>query len=248
MRRWLSGLVSSSAFSMAYYPSEQGAAACSVWNGQKLVVEPLMKFLTDVAAFIPDVLLAVCILITGWVVGRILQLIVAGFLRVIGFDAFARKTGMTELWGGSEKVVAHRWFGLLTFWVVMFSSFVLSLDQLRLRIASSELDRLFRFAFMTITILVIFALGMFLSIICSKLIRAFAQQIKAEKPDTYAALAKGIILVFTILACLLQIGVPEGIIFGAIGIAFATLCLSFILAFGLGGRVWAGRMLEKLLR
>lgn len=245
MKRLLTGM----GFSCVYgIPPDQPGACLPVWNWQKLVVDPLRKFLSDMMAFIPDVLLAICILVTGWVVGRVLQLIVMGFLKAIGFDAFAQRTGMTGLWGGSEKIAPHRWVGLLVFWIAMFSSFVLSLDQLRLRIASSGLNQLFHFTLMVITVLVIFGLGMFLALVCSKMIRVFAQQLKVEKPEVYAVWTRGIILAFTILACLIHIGVPETIIFGVVGTGFLTLCLAFILAFGLGGRAWAGKMLDKFIR
>ncbi len=245
MRRWLSGIGFSCVYGMA---SDQSGACLPIWDWQKLVVDPLKKFLVDVMAFIPDVLVALCLLVTGWVVGRVLQLIVMAFLRAIGFDAFAEKTGMTGLWGGSEKIAPHRWVGLLVFWTAMFVSFVLCLDQLRLRIASSELNQLFHFALMVITVLFIFGVGMFLSLVCSKMVRVFAQQLKIEKPEVYAAWARGIILTFTLLACLMHIGVPETIIFGVAGTGFLTLCLAFILAFGLGGRAWAGKMLDRFSR
>ena len=231
------------------YSSDRPMVTPETCNWNQLVVEPLRNFFLGLMGFIPDLLTALCIFLVGWVVGRILQLIVTYFLRYIGFDGFAQKTGIVRLLEErEEKIAPHRWFGLLIFWIVIFISFILSLDQLRLKVASIELDHFLHFVFVISTALIIFVFGMFLSIIFSKIIQTMAQHMKMQQSGLYADLTRWTILIFTFFACLVQIGLPPEMILMVIGVIFITICIAFILAFGFGGRVWAGKILDKILK
>ncbi len=217
------------------------------WN--TLVAEPLQRFVVGVLSYLPDLLTAFCILLTGWVIGRVLQFIVSLFLSRINFDKFAAKVGIAQILDeGGDKVVPHRWFGALVFWVTILVSVIMSLDQLRLRPASVELDHFLRFFFAVLTGLVITAFGMVLSFICARVVRAIALNIKARQPDLYASLAQGIVLVFTLSAALMQIGLPSQIIIGGVALVAVTLCVTFVISFGMGGVGWAGKVLEKTLK
>jgi hypothetical protein len=230
-------------------PSASPAMVAQDLDWDALVVEPLQRFFLGVLSYLPDILTALCILLTGWIIGRILQFVVTTFLRQINFDKFAAKIGVAKvLEEGGEKVVPHRWFGALTFWVVIFISFIISLDQLRMRPASAELDHFLRFVFTVLTGLVITVFGMILSFVCARVVRACALNINARQPDLYASLAQGIVLAFTLLAALMQIGLSSVVILVGVGAITVTLCITFIIAFGFGGVTWAGKVLDKTLK
>ncbi len=217
------------------------------WNG--LVVEPLRKALAEVIGFIPDIVVASWILLIGLFAARILQFIVSRFLRAIGFDQFAKKIGLTEIIAEGDKPVApHVWAGGVSFWLTVVVSLIMALDQLRLNMASSQLDH-FLFFFVTVfTTLITFVFGMFLSFIFSRLIQSFGGNLKMPRVDLWTNAARWTIMGFTVIICLGQIGMPPQVLLMAVAIAFVTLCITFILAFGMGGVGWAGKVLDKTLK
>lgn len=217
------------------------------WNS--LIVEPLKDLLLDIAGFLPDLLVAICILLIGCLVAKLAQIIVSFFLKTIGIDQFAESIGISSLLKKGEKSIPpHQWFGALIFWVVIIVSLVMSSDQLRLRIASRQLDSFLYFSFKAFGALVIFVIGMCFSLIAYKVVRAVAENLQIQPPNLYANIAKWTTLIFTAIASLNQIGLPPDIILTALGIALGTLCVTFILAFGIGGTVWAGKVLNKLTK
>lgn len=229
--------------SMGFSTPGQGTADLGT-----LLWDPLNRFFLRIAGFLPDLLIALCILLVGWALGRVLQVVVSIFLRSVGFDKFAKRTGITDLLSeGDETVVPHRWFGALTFWVVIFTSVILCLDQLRLSIASYRLDQVMHFILTIVTILVILVLGMILNLITSRIIRTTAQSAKIQNAQGYLHVMKWLILAFTVLACLGQIGVPNEMIFMAVAAVFVTLCVTFVIAFGVGGAGWAAKVLDRTL-
>lgn len=221
----------------------------SVFNWNQLVVEPLNTFFMNLAGFVPDVVKAVCILVVGWLVGRVFQLIVSFFLRSIGFDGFAKKIGITALLEeGTGPCLPSKWFGMLTFWVVVFISIMHSFDTLRLRIASSQLGQVMHFTVQLCSVFAILIIGLFLSFIASRIIRAIAENLKMSKPQWCANLTRYIVLIFTMFVCLMELGLPAQIVFAVVGVIFVTLCITFILAFGIGGVSWAGKVLDKTIK
>ncbi|MCP4648494.1 MAG: hypothetical protein GY853_00245 [PVC group bacterium] len=216
------------------------------WNDQ--VLQPLKNALVDAVSFIPDIVFAVLILVSGWLIAKIVQFVISRFLLSIKFDNFAQKMGITELLGeGKEPIAPHRWIGNLSFWVVIVISIISSLNQLQLRLASARLDGLLHFLSTIFSTVVIFIIGMFLSFIAAKLIRVIAQNLKMQKPELFANLTKWTVLVFTAMVCLMEIGLPPQIVLIAITIVFVTLCITFVIAFGTGGIGWASKVLDRTL-
>jgi len=124
----------------------------------------------------------------------------------------------------------------------------MALDQLRLNMASSQLDH-FLFFFVTVfTALLTFVFGMFLSFIFSRLVKTFGDNLKMPQVELWANMTRWTIMGFTLIICLGQIGMPPQILLMAVAIAFVTLCITFVLAFGMGGVGWAGKVLDKTLK
>jgi len=214
-----------------------------------LVVEPLKDLLMDIAGFLPDLLVAICILIIGCAVAKLAQIIVSAFLKAVGIDQFAESIGISGLLQKGEKPIPpHKWFGSLIFWVVIIVSLVMCSDQLHLRIASRQLDSFLYFSFKAFGALVIFIIGMCFSLIAYKVVRAVAENLQIQPSNLYANIAKWTTLIFTAIASLNQIGLPPEIILTALGIGLGTLCITFILAFGIGGTTWAGKVLNKITK
>ncbi|MFH2138536.1 MAG: hypothetical protein ABII88_08505 [Candidatus Omnitrophota bacterium] len=217
------------------------------WN--VLVFDPLKNMFIEAVRFIPDLLLAIFIILIGWLIAKLAQVIISGFLKSIGFDGFAKMIGVaTILEENKENAIApHKWFGLLAFWVTMIISFVMALNKLRLRIASIHLDNFLQFLMSIFTVVVIFVLGMFLSFVVSKIVKSVAEHTKIQKPELWANITRTAILVFTSIVCLVEIGLPPQIMLIAISGIYISLCIVFVVSFGIGGVGWASKVLDRTL-
>jgi hypothetical protein len=234
-------------FSEPVVNAGSSVASLSGWN--TLVVEPLKGFVVNLIGFIPNVLTALCTIILGFLLAKLFQYIVFIFLRSVGFEKFCHKVGITDLLTeGEGRVDENRWFGALTFWVLFFISFTMVLDQLRLGALSTQLGNFLGFAATVIKVLVTFVSGIFLILISSRIVRATANNIKSPNANVYARLVEILVAAFIILIGLSLIGLPQQIVFAALGVAFVALCITFIIAFGVGGAGWAGKVLDRSLK
>lgn len=215
---------------------------------KEVFVAPVKDAFIEVVTFIPNILSAVCILLIGIGVAKILQVLVAIFLKIMDFDKLAQKIGVTDLIKGEKETVeAHKWFGSLVFWIAVLVSFVLSLGKLNLRIASVQLDRLLGFTFSIFAIMIIFIAGMVLSFIVSKIIKTVAGNVGFKKPELIGSIAKIVVLVATGIICLIEIGMPAKILLTAVSIIFCAVCLVLVISFGVGGITAASKFLDKII-
>lgn len=243
------GMFAISADRTDYYSSYDAADKTSAIDWQALISDPVKDFFMGVVSYLPSLLTALCVLVTGWLIGRLLQFVVSALLRHIGFNKFAEKAGLSALLNeNGENNSPSRWAGRLVFWSVIITTLVICLNQLRLQTASSGLGTLFHFVFTILTGLVIFVAGMALSMLAAKVVRTIANNLQIKHPERYANTARWGVLVFTFSFCLIKAGVMSQLVLVAMSMIFASLCIAFILAFGIGGTKWAGRILEKTLK
>jgi hypothetical protein len=243
------GLFAASADRSDYYsPYSDGAgSSLAPADWQTLVADPIREFFTGILVYLPGLITALCILAAGWLLGKLAQLIVSVFLKHIGFDKMADQAGLSRLL--TEGAAApHRQAGRLTFWIVITVTLIACLEQLNLQLLSSGLSALSGFIFSILTGLVIFIAGILLSHLADKTVRALAQTLNTGRPGLYAGTAKWGILVFTVLFCLMRAGLMSQVIIVILGMAALTLCITFILAFGIGGTRWAAKVLDKTMK
>ncbi len=89
--------------------------------------------------------------------------------------------------------------------------------------------------------LIIFLVGLYLARLAAEAIRSSG----VNQPNLLATAAQGAILVLTGAMALRQMGVANEIINLAFGLLLGAIAVAVALAFGLGGREAAGRLLER---
>lgn len=231
-----------------YYEDKLAAQKTTELDFHALVVQPIETMLAQVTAFIPNLLAAFYILVFGWILAKLFEFVAYKFLNAIHFDKLVDKIGIAQLLNeGNAKVSASKWFSTLIFWMGIFISIGMALDEIRLRVASIRVDDILHMFTSILSAVVVLVLGMFLSVIMARIVKASAATLKIPKGDIFAGITQWVILVSTLMLSLLQINIPPDFILIGIAVVFVTLCITFVIAFGIGGRVWAGKVLDKIL-
>ncbi|MDD4202172.1 MAG: hypothetical protein PHQ52_01765 [Candidatus Omnitrophica bacterium] len=226
-----------------YNPDTQ----CGTFDWGYLVVNPLKCMLIELVRFIPNILIAVLILFIGWVTAHLFRSLVSGVMKSIGFNSIADKIGISQIEGkDNKKIEPNEIVGLIAFWGTILASFIIMLNNLQLREISYQLDKLFSYVITILVISIIAVVGIVLSMIVYKIIYSTAKSTGSTRPEISANISRWIILFFTVIVCLSQIGVRIEMLLMPAAIILGTLCITFIMAFGFGGRHWAERVLEKL--
>lgn len=213
------------------------------WRG--LIAEPGKEMLRKIGEYIPAVLGALVILIIGWIIAKIIQKLARKFLDLVRFEKFAEKAGISEaLSKGNIKNNATQLLSALVYWFIMILVLVMVVNALGLTVASQLLDGLLGYIPNVIAAVFVLVLGLFLANLVSGIVRTAASNAKLPKPEVLAGLSQWAIVIFAVTASLRQLGIAPFLVSTTFYILFGGICLALSLAFGLGGKDVAAKLLE----
>jgi hypothetical protein len=202
----------------------------------------------QVLQFIPEIVIALLVVIVGWIVGAVLQNVVVRIFTTLrlrealdaaGVDTLAARAGYPFKPGEFVGALV-KWFVIIVFVVAALD--ILHLDQVTVFFRDVVLDYLPR-----VIVAVLILLGAtVVANVASASIVAGARATGFRAAELLGTIARYAIILFAVLAALAQLEIaPDLVKILFMGIVFAA-SLAFGLSFGLGGRDAASRYIADM--
>ena len=216
-------------------------------SSSSLFVQSLMALWGGVVMYLPNIIIALILVILGFLIGGLLGRAVAHLVNAVKVDSFLQKVGAMET---LRKVSSHynsaHYIGGLVKWFFIIVFFIAAIGQLGLTQVSYFLAQILAFIPSVIIAAIILVVGSILADWASRLVRGTTRAADMTASNFAAAVVKWAIWVFAIMVALSQVGIAAALINTIfIGIV-AMLALAGGLAFGLGGREHASRVLDSV--
>ena len=205
------------------------------------VSQPITHMLDIILAAIPNIFGAVLILAIAYFVGTIVSNLVTGILTGVGFNNIPATLGLSAV-PTEGKRSASSLVGSLSFIGIMFFAVIEAARILNFALLSEIVAQLTVFGGQLIGGLVIFAIGMYLAQLAANFIR----QSGMANADTLAVVARVAILVFTGAMALQRMGIADSIVNLTFGLTLGAIAVACAIAFGIGGRDVAARIVNNL--
>jgi small-conductance mechanosensitive channel len=202
----------------------------------------------DLASFLPELLTALLVLVAGFLVGGILKSFVVRLFKTFKVNEALDAAGVDELTKrAGYPLKAGEFVGALVKWFVILVFFVAALDILGLsQVTSFFRDDVLGYLPNVIVAVLILMVAMLVAKVASETVSAAIQASGVHNPTIFRKLTYYSIITFAVMAALNQLGIAEEMVTTLFtGMVFA-LSLALGLAFGLGGKETAGKMLQKL--
>jgi hypothetical protein len=213
-----------------------------------MLLESIRESLHQVAAFLPRLLLAIVILIIGWVVAKAARFAVVKALRAINFRVVTEKAGIDHfLKQGGANIDTVRVLGSLTFWLVILAALMVASNSLDLAHVTDLVGRIVLFVPKVMFAVVILVFGAYFARFVSSALTKYLHDTHVGESGLIGRLALYAIMVFVIMIALDQMGLGD-IIRQAFLIIVAAIALGLALAFGLGGQRRAADLIERWSR
>ena len=211
-----------------------------------LILEALRNSWLMVAAWLPRVLVAVLLLIIGWLVARGVQRLVLWLLRLLRLEAAAERTGLDDfLVRGGVRLTVVTLVGQIFYWGLLLIFTVTVFNVLGLTMRPELMDRLTRFVPNVVAALIVLVFGTLAARFIRGFVEAYLGNVGMKGGTSIGLLVQGALLAFVAVLALEQLGIAVNLLVSAFQLAFGGLCLALALAFGLGGRAWAESILER---
>lgn len=212
------------------------------------VWEPTRVFLLQVVHFLPRALIAIVIVIAGWLIAKAVRFAVVKALRAINFHVLTERAGldafMREGGGGADTTDV---LGLLVYWLVILTALLIAFNSMDLANVTEIIGRVVLFVPRIILAVVILAFGAYFGRFVGRAVTTYCRNIGMPEAGLLGRLTTYAVVVFVFVIALDQLGVGD-IIREAFLILLGAVALALALAFGLGGQKRAAQFLERWSR
>lgn len=211
------------------------------------IVASLQGLWAMVLSFLPSLIVALLVVIVGWVVAAALGRVVWQIVAAVHVDQlFERLNFKKPLERAGLKLNSGKFLGELVKWFLVLVFFMAAADILGLPQVTSFLQLVISYIPNIIVAVLILLAGAAFASFVQKLVRAGAETAELMHAGFVGSVAKWAILVFALFAALDQLGVARTFIITLLQGFVAMLAIAGGLAFGLGGQNAARSFIDKL--
>ncbi|MCX7642085.1 MAG: hypothetical protein N2Z20_05565 [Elusimicrobiales bacterium] len=218
-----------------------------------LLAEATHKMWSVTINYLPNIISAFIFIVIGFFLSRVTSSIFEYLMKRVKLDTFTAKVGINEILfriglGKSPTKILR----IVVYWIVMLIFIASATASLKLSFISSILETfIIKFTPRVIAAIIIGFVGIIISKVIEDVVynAAIANNLKAGK--MFSKIIAAVVLVFTSIIVIEQLGLDIKLLRSSINILFASLGLGFALAvgisFGLGAKDIARHFLESIL-
>lgn len=218
-------------------------------NWYDITSKAISNFWESFINFIPNLLVAIIVFLIGWVIAAIIGKIISQILLRLQFNRLFEKASWREALEKAEiRVNPADFIGAICKWVLVIIVLLIAVEILGLNQFAVLLNKLVAWIPNLIVAIVIFVVAVIVADLLDKIVIASVKRIGVEYVGVLGLIIRWAIYIFAALAILVQLGVATALINTLIISFFGMLALALGLAFGLGGKDAAAKVIEDIRR
>ncbi|MFA5107584.1 MAG: hypothetical protein WC497_04650 [Patescibacteria group bacterium] len=214
-----------------------------------VLVSSLQDIWRGIINFLPNLIGAILILVIGWYIALLVERLVVRFLQIVWIDNALKRLGIKD---GFEKagikLNVAKAGGFLVKWFLFIVFLVSAAEVLNLRQVTQFLDGVVSYLPNVVVAVVILLLGVVFANFAQNIVKKAVTAADLLSANFLSSVAKWAILIFSVLAALVQLKVASNLLQTLFTGFVAMIAIAGGLAFGLGGREKAKDVLEKMSR
>lgn len=216
--------------------------------GEKIVsnlAQTADKVTDRLMSFLPQLMVMLIIVALGLIVAWVLQVVVRRALGLMKLGMISESSGVTELLAKAALPSPVELFSRLVFWIIWLAFILIGVDALGILALQSQVSRLLMFLPQIFVALLILFVGLLAANFFSRATLLAAANANYPSPRMLSSAVRVLIAILAVTMAIEQLGLGQHAVLIAFSITFGALMLALAIAFGLGGRDVARRILEK---
>jgi hypothetical protein len=211
-----------------------------------VLLEPVRALLQQIGAFLPRLLVAVGVLVLGWLVAKAARFAVVKALRAFNFHVLTERAGIDNFLqqGGTDKDATDL-FGTIVYWLVILAALIVAFNGLGLSQVTDLLTRVVLFLPKLLVALLLLIFGAYFGRFVGQAITTYLRNAEIADADLLGHAVQYAIVAFVILLAFDHLDIGGGLIQHTFLILLSGVVLALALSFGLGGRERAAQLLER---
>lgn len=215
---------------------------------KELFLEPLKATGEKIIGLLPALIGALVILVLGWLLSKILKAALIKLLVAVRLEKFSARSGLSKfLSRGDIKHSLADILGTVFFWIIFLFFIDLAADVLKFTLLQNLINTIISFIPRLVVAVLIIVVGVLLSSFFKGVVRVAASSYALARGELIGTIVQYMIVFFALAVALEQLGVATQILVSSVLIIVGALAFGFALAFGLGSKEVAGKIVGKIL-
>ena len=213
----------------------------------RVVLDTASAFWASLLPYLSKLIVALIILVVGIIIAKILEKLIVQVLKVARFDVLSEKSGIASILAKGEiKHSLSELLGIMIYWLLILVVAIITLTIGGLP-PTGLLENAVIYAGNVVLSIFILILGLFLAAFVGSIVRTTASNAGMGTAKNLGSIAQIVIIVITVLTILPKLGVRTFILDTVVVVALAATGLALGLAFGLGSKDIAGKIMSELV-
>lgn len=216
----------------------------NVKDWANITTDAVTNSLRDVVNYLPKVVGALVVILIGVLVAWAVKTVIVKVLSYIKLKPYTDAIGLNKVFPGKLELVEL--LGDLAKWIIIIVFLLPALQILNLPQINSLVTSVVVYLPNVVIAVAIVIIGAVVADLFARLVESTATTIGAKTAAVAADVARWAVIVFVVLAALMQLGIAVVIIDRLVTAVVAMIALAGGLAFGLGGQDAAKDAIERL--
>lgn len=209
-----------------------------------MTTDAVSQSLRDVINYLPKVVGALVVILIGVLVAWAVKTVIVRVLKLIRIKPYTDAIGLNKVF--PENLGLAELLGDLAKWIIMIIFLIPALEILNLTQVNDLVTRVVAYLPNVVVAVVIVIVGAVVADLIARVVDSTASTIGVKTASAAADVARWAVIVFVILAALLQLGIAVTIIDRLVTGVVVAAALAAGLAFGLGGQDTAREAIARL--
>lgn len=210
--------------------------------------QSLQSVWMGVANFLPGLVIALIIFAIGWVLAALIEKLVESIFKALKIDAALKSAGLEDIIKrAGHNLDSGKFVGTLVRWFIVVVFLMASFDVLGLNQVNSFLRDVVNYLPSVIVAVLILMVAVVVGNAMHRIVVASSKAANLKSAEFLGRITKWSIWIFALLTALFNLGVAPALIQTVVMAVFAGGALAVGLAFGLGGKEVAQKLITKTL-
>ena len=196
------------------------------------------------AHLVPRLIVMLIVIAAGWLIAAAIRALVRGVLRISRFERLSENAGTARLLNKAALPSSTELLSGFIFWIVWLGFVLLGMNSLGIGL-QEQISRLFLYLPQVLLALLILLFGLAAASFFSRAALLAAVNANWRSPRLISSAVRFAMIFLALAMAFEQLGLAEQTILAAFSILFGALMLGLAIAFGLGGKDLARRVLER---
>lgn len=204
---------------------------------KNLTVQSLSAMGENIGGTLPKIVGALVIIIIGWLITKIILVVLGKLLKVSKVDRLTEKINEADLFGESDITVdvSKVILGFVK-WLMYLVFLIVAADILNWTIISTEIGNLLRYLPKLFSAIALFMIGIYVATYIKKAVKGLFESFELSGSKIISTIVFYLITIFIGITALNQAGVDTTIITSNITLIVGAFLLALAIGFGLGSK------------